>query len=364
MDEGTHDNQGDAEKRANIQKEMDEMIKKHDAERVKHHEESVMPSAPKGNKGGIVAVVVILVLAVLGLIGYIILDKTVWNKSSSSQGQSQSQIDAPDEVVVSEITDSNIKSELDKESSILFTLYLPDKDYDWSNVVASSMYNYVDQLMTDGQLSDEAKVYVTLRALQDYEEAFTKVTSSDYTESEAKAIMAESTMQNQPASEFFSYVTKVDADDVAKLYKDIFGEDIKHQSAKEICGGYYYNADKGLYLKGLYDGCGGASPISYNLYREKYESAGDKAYMYFRVGTVNCAYDSTTCDYYSGFLSYDDAQKATPLGSVTASGTYFDNNGRAKSIVTTENFEQFAPYRIVFDKQDDGSYTFEKVEKL
>ena len=351
-----HDEQ--AEKRANIQHEMDEMIKKHDS--AKAQAEPVAPSAPKSSKTPIIAIAIVLALVVLGLIGYIILDKTIWNKSSSNQSQSQSQIDNPDEIVVSEITDNNVKSELDKESSIMLGLFFPEgeQDFAWKSIVAGGMYNYFIPLMEEEKLSDQAKIFTLLRALQEYDNAFVKVARSDYTNAEIQDIYKDSILSGD-ANSFYDYVLKIDADTVAKAYKELYGEDINHQSAKEVCGGYYYDAKKGLYLKGLFDGCGGASPISYNLYREKYETAGDKAYIDMRVATVNCAYETNVCDYYSGIFS-DITGNEHKIGSTS---TYW-NNGNAVSIITDDNYEQFAPYRIIFDKQDDGSYAFEKVEKL
>ncbi|MBR3220530.1 hypothetical protein IKF76_01550 [Candidatus Saccharibacteria bacterium] len=360
----SHDNHDEQiEKRNTIERQMDEMIKKHDTERSDAQKESVVPPAPKGNKGAIVAIAVVLALVALGLIGYIILDKTVWNKQSGSSNQSQSQTETPDEITASEITDAEIISDLDEKSSILLNLYIQEgatKDYGWDSMVTSSMYNYLDALMADGKLSNEAKVYNVLRHLFYNENAFSKVTASDYTNAEVAEIIKDSVLQGSNPSEFFNYVTKIDADEVAKMYKALYGEDIKHQSAKEICGGFYYDASKGLYLKGLYDACGGINPITYNFYREKYESVGDKAYAYFRVGTVNCEVDETSCTYYSGYFGHDDLAKLEPIGTVNMNA-YFDSDD---GIITADNFEDFAPYRLVFEKQGDGSYAFVEIEKL
>ena len=314
----------------------------------------------KSSKTLMQVTICVLALVIIGLIGYIIIDKSIWSQPStqSPNNQPQNQTATSDDATT-EITDAAIISDLNKKTAIL--LSAPFDGYDWTSTVTNNSFNYLDSLMKNGGFAAQEKVYNILYSLY-FNDAFSKITTSDYSRAEASEAIKDTAIEGYP-DEFYNHVTKIDADTIAKIYKDLYGEDIKHQSAKELCGGFFYDSKKGLYLKGLYDACGGASPISYNLYREKYEAAGDKAYAHIRIGTVRCEHDEVNCTFYSGYHSYDDTQKMQPLGTVNSS-KYFANQGEAASVITADNFEDFAPYRLVFTKASDGNYVFDGLEKL
>jgi len=144
-------------------------------------------------------------------------------------------------------------------------------------------------------------------------------------------------------------------DDVAKAYSEIFGGEIEHQGTGGVTGGfcppYGYFPELNIYVAGM-PGCGGTTPYNRQYYVYDYTVSGDDAYVYIAAASSD-ANDDLLCDVYT----YDELNNSESLnvcGSVS----------NLKDLINSSNYEDFAKYRFVFNKADDGTYYFVKVEKL
>lgn len=131
-------------------------------------------------------------------------------------------------------------------------------------------------------------------------------------------------------------------------YREIFGSNPIADNAMGNCPSVFYD-NSGYYF--VIGRCGGTSPIIASYYKNRYTTQGDNAYVYVNVGIANGENSKVFCDIYP-YVQYDDAS----LACDTFNGTDFT--------VDATNHDKFAEYRFVFKKATDGSYYFDKVEKV
>ena len=149
-----------------------------------------------------------------------------------------------------------------------------------------------------------------------------------------------------------------DADDVAISYRDLFGKEIEHQNAVAFCPPYYYVPSLNLYYQ-MWPGCGGYTTLDRLYYVYNYDVSGDNAYVYVVAGMLDV--DKLLCDVYSLETIQNSGDSIESCGLVSASSGGFHND---EFIINSSNYQNFAKYRFVFNKADDGTYYFVKVEKL
>lgn len=140
---------------------------------------------------------------------------------------------------------------------------------------------------------------------------------------------------------------------VATKYYDIFGEELVKGAldGQTSCPDLYYYPTNDFYYD-IATGCGGTGPLFGAYYKNKYTTDDEHAYVYVSAGTFNKEDNKIYCD---------------------VIGTTFETNppticGEAEKyedfIIDETNYQNFAKYRFVFNKADDGTHYFSKVEKL
>lgn len=140
-------------------------------------------------------------------------------------------------------------------------------------------------------------------------------------------------------------------DDIAKIYHDIFGQDVIHQDIV-YCPIYFnYYQELNIYYK-LRGGCGGWTDYNRQYYVYDYDVSDDNAYVYIAAASSN-GEGELMCDVYT----YDELNSGE---SINVCGSVSD----PEDLINSSNYQNFAKYRFVFNNADDGTYYFVKVEKL
>ena len=139
-------------------------------------------------------------------------------------------------------------------------------------------------------------------------------------------------------------------------YLDTYGEEFDEESIvnQRYCPTYYYEPTYDFYY-GPITGCGGTGPYNGLYYKNKYTTDDEHAYVYVSVGTFN----EEDYNIYCGLITKDSypsicEESRVPLG-------YPDDDDY---VIDATNYQKYAQYRFVFNKADNGSYYFSKVEKL
>lgn len=154
-----------------------------------------------------------------------------------------------------------------------------------------------------------------------------------------------------------SYHEGYKADTIARKYQDVFGEELVKGAAngQSYCPEFYYNSTYDFYYNASL-GCGGTGPDVGLYYKNKYTSDGEHAYVYVSVGTFSAEDNNIYC----GIIDYSDsATSSSERPAICGSAT---DSVEAK--IDKTNYQDFSQYRFVFNKADDGTYYFSKVEKL
>ena len=148
----------------------------------------------------------------------------------------------------------------------------------------------------------------------------------------------------------------IDGDIVSKRYKEVFGEKLSHEGS-ESCYTYLYNSTNNFYYENPVGGCGGTSSYKTFHYKNKYTIEDNNAYVYVAVALSNAEDGNVYCD-----LSYLDISGVFKLAEdAKVCGTVSGNEDFA---LNESNYQDFAQYRFVFNKANDDTYYFSKVEKL
>ena len=147
------------------------------------------------------------------------------------------------------------------------------------------------------------------------------------------------------------------AETLAKKYLDVFGEELVKGAAngQSYCPEFYYNSTYDFYYNASL-GCGGTGPDVGLYYKNKYTSDGEHAYVYVSVGTFSAEDNNIYC----GIIDYSDSATSSSERPAIC-GSAVDG---VEAKIDKTNYQDFSQYRFVFNKADDGTYYFSKVEKL
>lgn len=146
----------------------------------------------------------------------------------------------------------------------------------------------------------------------------------------------------------------VSADTVADAYKKMFGEELEHRTSA-TCPRYEYDAQNKVYRMSY--NCGGSSDAYHAFYSYNYTIKDDKAYVYRAIGSYGLW--GNGCNVYKDYINWwpnTSLDQELYYSSCPGSGMDFK--------ITDSNYNDFAHYRYVFTKAADGTYYFEKIEKL
>ena len=146
----------------------------------------------------------------------------------------------------------------------------------------------------------------------------------------------------------------IDGEIVAKRFKEVFGEELRKETA-DSCYAYSYNSTYDVYY--YMSACGGTSPYKTFHYKNKYTANKEHAYVYVSVALTSGENGNVYCD-----ISYLDISGVFKLSE---NAKVCDTFAMDTDFTLGEsNYQDYAQYRFVFNKADDGTYYFSKVEKI
>lgn len=309
---------------------------------------------PKSNKANIcfLGFLLILALAAAGVFAYLYFTN---QKPESNPVAGDGEVVEPTEET--EITDTQIKEDLDKKIAILFNI----DDTGSTFATGGGIGSYDIKLFQDGDISQRNKTDSIIRHTLEFralseQETVAALNQSGYT-GETELIFRE------------SMANGVDGDTVAQKYKEIFGTDLIKEDTGTHCGGYRYNYEYDFYYDDVL-GCGGRTPYERFYYKNRYTSDGKHAYVYTSAAVASLTITklseySTSEDLpYNVYcdIAYLGNNEITEDAEVCATLQTYEE--KDSFTINASNYEQYAKYRFVFDKSDDGNYYFNKVEKL
>lgn len=306
------------------------------------------PKQPK-SKRLIILVVIFAILAAVG-IGF-----GIWGIINANQKPAPAPVaptdpeptpeptDNPDEEV--EITDTYVIKDLDEKISVLYGW----GDQTGTTIATGHGVHPEFPLFVNGNLSDDAKLSHIGIAMQG--SSSTISASTDIVDT-VMANFPEVTSGWDWKSVYDELNGRIFAKDkFESKYREVFGSDVPLDAlGSSYCPSVYYE-ESGYYF--MFGGCGGTSPWEAYYYKNRYTTNGDHAYVYVNAGVVNLENDKIYCEI---FPYSDDYYGDESLAC--------DNYAGGDFTIDASNHDKFAEYRFVFTKADNGTYYFEKVEKV
>ena len=225
--------------------------------------------------------------------------------------------------------------------------------------VASYIFTKNTELFSNLRLTEHDKLYITLGSLSDGGEYEEKVSKSDYKASVIKTI-AEG--RDLTEADFVKFGTKVSAEKVASTYKDLFGEDVKHQTIKE-CGALgYYDAETNYYYSDPIGGCGGYDERKIIIRKYNNMESDDNYFLKVDVITVFDGTDkdgNELCAIFKGYYDLDTNAWAYDMSNDKVAKKC-KPGASASDIISLAGTEAVTQYQYVFDKE----FHFKKIERL
>lgn len=308
-------------------------------------------SNQKPNKTIIWLLSVIAVIAVVTAIIFAFLYFSNRSPQNPTQPEatSDSDIDTPSDVDIpteeeTEITDTYIIRDLDEKTTTLLGVTAN------TNPIRIRGYYTEDiDLFKNGDLSEPARLGRVI----------TPLVQRGLTTEEIDAIVLQEQYSEQDAAYYKKEEPKgIDGKDVRAKYKDTFGVDpTPGLAAEDQCGGYSYNAQNDVYFKGLIYGCGGTNPQTRYYYINNHTITGDKAYVYISTAISSPENTDTGEKVYCDVISLEGSE----IENAKVCATISDSDSFT---LDETNYKDYSNYRFVFNKANDGTYYFEKVEKV
>ena len=302
------------------------------------------------------AIIVLLLIAGIGV------GLTVFKKGEAKKGEVAKQ----QEEEPLEITKVEKKKALQAISVLNFTK--PDRE-DNANFVedgvfhsGSFMLTYIPELYKNEGYTMEQKLLALLHNEKFYNDRFEKI-GSKYTEDDFKEYIGSKNTLIQDWKTFKEYVKVLPAEYVATRYEELYGEELKHQDAKEMCGGFEYDEKLGVYMSGLYDACGGLDARSVQLRVFNWGSTTEEYHVDANLVTtyVNSAFAEQTCNVYNGIVTDILDENGNVKKDLAVYNTCkFNADGGTDYTLTEEDVESTAKYRFTFDKE----FHFKGIKKL
>ncbi len=272
----------------------------------------------KKNNGGLIAIIIVLVIALLGVCFYVAYDKGLIFNNKEEVEEKEGNDEETNALVETELTTSTTINEL---NNII-------------KMIDPGCILYRQNIYRKVVLTHDDKMKITFESLVDN---FVDLTAE---EKQAKAY-----------SESIE-VKKINVSEVKAQYKKLFGEEPTELGDYGHCPTYSYDSTNNVYYK-VIGGCGGTCgyvPISYiNSYTED----NDNIYVYVSVGEPMS---------YSGsdilFINCDVTGSSVCMSGNVRDYIDFDN------IINESNYQDFSEYKYTFKKNEDGTFYYDKIERL
>lgn len=317
----------------------------------------VMPEPPKKKNTARIVLIAILVLAIIGCgvaAAIILMNPSKGGNSGGSNGTPTSNPDipdTPDEPTAEEtvITDTLLKKDLDEKIAILHDdTTQTDSTINKGAVVGGYSDTIFDMYKTGYLNPISFRIAYVISSL----EPQFRLLSADERNVVVEGVPSEYREEVRTES-----LQGIDGDKVAARYKEVFGEELVHETS-DNCYTYRYNSTYNIYFRDPMSACGGTSPYTTYHYKNKYTTSGNNAYVYMSTALVDWEHGNVYCDIASldlsnGFKLVDGAEVCTTL---PADDVLF--------VLDESNYENYSQYRFVFNRAEDGTYYFSKVEAL
>lgn len=326
--------------------------------------DDIAPQAAKSTNSSKMLTWCLAILAIVGIIAagifaYLYFTTPASDPSPAPTPENTPTSDITDESETTEeieITDLAVIDDLDKKIAILFNTDNTDRTFK----TGMGIGYYSLQLFREGDISESSKVRsVITHALElkplDKERVDAAVSQNGYS-GETEQFFRES-------------VKGIDGDSVAQKYKEIFGKTLVKGEIEEYCGRYKYNKQYDFYYSGI-PGCGGRSPYSELYYKYRYTEDDNHAYIYTSTAVISPTFGTTPEGYNTEdapFYVYCDVSYLGDNGiaeDAEVCATLQSYDEKEAFTLNASNYEQYSKYRFVFDKDGNGNYYFNKVEKL
>ena len=306
----------------------------------------------------------IIAVIVLLLISAACVAVAVLTKGKNNDGNivDQNGISEP-EVVLSDVTDETVKTTMNDRFDAVAMIYYGSQGKNKKNgdvLLTSLAFTKNEELFSDLRLSDKEKIFITAAHLMNftgkYEEKITKDDlKTDFLKDAVKRAGGSS-------NEVLKEGTKIKAEKFAEAYKELFGEDIKHQTVDE-CGGWaYYDAGTGYYYADPIGGCGGYDERQILIKRLDYKMSDENYFLEFGVTTTLDGMDKNgneVCAIFKGYYDIDtDVWAYNMNDDKVAKSCKSGSDQYTLAAQIGEN--EMTKFRFVFDKE----FHFKKIERL
>lgn len=277
-------------------------------------------------------VILILVILLLGACAYIAYDKLMVKEDNNLTNEKKETTKSDKETVIS---DNLLINDLSEKITYLNTARIYTGYEKFNDALNKSIeidaYNFRD--IYDKQLSDDDKLDITLNSLEkNYVNL--SVTYENMSD-EAKEIFkpyVEAGSINDIAEK------QISSDNVEERYQLLFGEKVNNHSIKS-CPYFTYDSKNNVYYYSRQ--CGGTSDGTVYLYKNKFTTKDDNAYVYVNIGYAALADDTST---------YGDI-------------TRIEENTLENFSINESNYTKYSEYKYTFKKDSNNNYYFVSVEK-
>lgn len=323
------------------------------------------PEKPKAKNPFVATTILFALLALAGLgFGFYEMTQVKPTPSTPSQGSQASDI----EVTTS---DQYLINDLSRKVSILTGV--KDFAYDDKDLLNTPLaYNEVENFFSRGFESTTEKAGAVFIGSSKLFNSF----EGSYIDSDNGAIakylkenLSSLKPESMTESEFLDFIKKNDYAMVSyalanKIYSSMFNEALPKEDIETgICGNeYIYIKDADAFLanpRGM--GCGGTGWSGIFVRKDSYKTKGDEAYVYVKVASTHLNTDA------AGWVIYDDfySLKEDKSEAKIIDDTIKIYNGYLQETPADNSFmDKASDYRFVFKKATNGTYYFDKLEKL
>lgn len=289
---------------------------------------------------GLIILIISMILIIIGLITYILYDKGI---IFSNGNNTEEKIDVDnneklDNSKETEITDKKVQLELSKKIDQISYL----KNTDGSDLFSGTSYGFNMNLFKQSVLTENEKLTVALKTLQD---KYTPITI----ESSKMVLPSEwEYLRNTITKDDYQILLS----DVKERYSSLFGTEEVEYTSVSGCPSFVYDNTNQVYY--VIARCGGTSGRSVISYKESYMKKGNEAYVYVYYGSSSLSDDGTKVNIYNSLIE--------STGEVTQQ-PYKTNADINEQVITSDNYQDFEKYKFTFKQNDNKEYIFVKVEK-
>jgi len=264
-----------------------------------------------------------------------------------------------------EITNAYIKNDLNRKISILTSISNIEED-DKTVINNSIAYNENENFYSRGFESTSEKAMAVLIASDRYFKSY-DVRDLEWAQDPVSTYLRNTYASTIDSIKQQGVYKSISYSLANKIYSGLFNEDMPKESFGGFCPyhfTYIREADAFVNTMG-YDGiggCGGTGFMGVFVRKDSFKAKKDEAYVYAHIasaGLLDCGADGGY-KLMNDFYTYD----ALDCSNMISDNVPINMGGIATGEIDSSLLDQAASYRFVFKKNTDGTYFFDKLEKL